>query len=74
MEKTGTLRIAGPYDDWLIESITTGFEALLNSRVTLAVVRDDSLIGGFVVQIDGSIYDASLRSKLSGLKAELTRQ
>lgn len=34
---------------------------------------DDSLIGGFILKLDGVVYDGSLKSQLKTLKTHLER-
>ena len=73
MALTGTLRIAGPYDEETIRSITGHFSALLNTEVTFSVSRDDSLIGGFTAIVDNKLYDSSILSRLKRLEQHLTK-
>ncbi len=39
--------------------------------VNLVEVEDDSLIGGFILEVDGSEYDWSLRGRIAGLRNKL---
>ena len=43
-------------------------ESLCNGRVNAEYVIDTSLIGGLVVEIDGKIFDGSLRHRLRKVK------
>ncbi len=73
MALTGTLRIAGPYDEDTIRNITGHFSALLSTEVTFSVSRDDSLIGGFTAIVDNKLYDSSILSRLGRLEQHLTK-
>ncbi len=42
--------------------------------VVLEVVVDPSLIGGYVLEMDGKVYDKSVKNAVSGLKKELKRR
>ncbi len=44
----------------------------LGAKIRLKSIVDKSLIGGIMVQIDDTVYDASLRHQLSSLKQSLT--
>lgn len=48
-----------------IEASNVGFE-----HVEFVVKVDPSLVGGFIVEVDDMVYDASLKHKLEGLKKE----
>lgn len=37
----------------------------------ISIVKDDSLIGGFIISIDGREYDFSLKSKLESIKGQI---
>ncbi|MBK7872434.1 MAG: ATP synthase F1 subunit delta [Saprospiraceae bacterium] len=41
-----------------------------DDNVQIEVVVDEKLIGGFILEFDGKIYDASVKSKLEELKKE----
>lgn len=46
--------------------------AKLNAKIRLKTQVDESLIGGIKVQIDDTVYDASLSTQLRSLKESLT--
>ena len=58
--KKPILRVAPPYDESEIRSITQGFEALFGKKLDFEVVPDESLLGGFVARIGNRVFDASL--------------
>lgn len=45
---------------------------VLRKTIELETVVDPSLIGGFVLEAEGQVYDASLRSKLAKMKKRFT--
>lgn len=71
MDLKGKLVIAGPYDKGTIADITSRFSQMLGREVSLTVKRDDSLIGGFVVAIDGKLYDSSIRTRVENMQHHL---
>ncbi len=40
----------------------------------IELVKDSSIIGGFIIQVGNKQYDRSLKSKLSSIKEEVTKQ
>ena len=44
----------------------------LNAKIRLKTLLDKQLIGGLKVQIDDTVYDASLSQQLRSLKESLT--
>jgi F-type H+-transporting ATPase subunit delta len=42
------------------------------NKVTLENKIDESIIGGFVLRVGDTQYDASIANKLNGLKREFT--
>lgn len=53
-------------------ALKAALAAKLNSEIRLKTVVDKGLIGGLKVQIDDTVYDASLSQQLRSLKASLT--
>ena len=56
-----------------IETIKKAVEKNVNRRVELKLVIDPNLIGGFVVSLKNDIFDASMLTKINGLKASLIK-
>jgi len=54
-----------------IKSISASLKKSLGHVVTLETVIDPKLLGGFAVKIGSKYYDASLKTKLEGLKLAL---
>lgn len=69
------LRYVTPPDEKQIEGIR---EFLLDryhaDGVDLKMIRDESLIGGFILSADGQEYDWSLSGRISEMKEQLNRR
>ncbi|MGI6498455.1 MAG: F0F1 ATP synthase subunit delta [Oscillospiraceae bacterium] len=65
------LKLAPPYDQEELDLIVRGFEKRLGKTVDFQVVEDPSLIGGFLAQVDGKIYDYSFSTQLRELHHQL---
>lgn len=62
-----------PSEQTLTEFRTAVREKLGASDVILNVVVDDSIIGGYVLEADGKIYDKSVKNAMKSLQTELRR-
>lgn len=67
----GTLWYTG-FSPAQLEQIKTQFEGLLGEKIAFDVIRDPSLIGGFVAHVGGKAYDASFRSRLKAMRECIT--
>ena len=65
----GLLWASKPWSQEQIESLEGRFAKLLGADVTFQAQVDSSLIGGFIARINGKVYDASLRGRLSHIHA-----
>lgn len=70
--KKGVLWTAADWPSEDIDNIRYRFETLLGVKVTLDVFVDKEIIGGFIVHINGRVYDASMRTKLNALREHLS--
>lgn len=61
---------AAPITDVLKSEIKNTIQTLLNCKTELFADVKSSLIGGFVVTVDGKRYDASIKNKLDRLTKE----
>lgn len=50
-----------------LEEIKAKVEGMLGKRVTLSTQVDKSILGGFVIKIDNSLIDMSLKTKLDNM-------
>lgn len=48
----------------LFDGICRGFEERLGERLCAERADDPSIIGGFIADIEGDVYDASIASRL----------
>lgn len=69
----GTLFSSFEMNSQQIETIKKAVEKNVNRRVELKLVIDPNLIGGFVVILKNDIFDASMLTKINGLKASLIK-
>ena len=66
-----TITSSAPLDPAQLESVTTAL-ARQTGRTVLAEERvDPKLLGGLVVDIEGKVYDGSLRTQLEALAASI---
>jgi F-type H+-transporting ATPase subunit delta len=66
------VRTALPLDPAQQEAITERLHELTGATIEINEVVDESLIGGIAVRIGDQLYDASVRSRLERLRAQLT--
>ncbi len=69
--RRGKLLIAGPMNQEDLQRLTAGFGRLLGEGVDFDVVRDESILGGFIAYVGGRVYDMSLRTQLKGLRKHI---
>lgn len=62
------LRSATPLDDALCARISQRLEALLGQRVDLVKEQDPAVIGGVVMRVGDTVYDASVARSLERLR------
>jgi F-type H+-transporting ATPase subunit delta len=65
------LTTAVKVDDKVRKQITELISGVFKTKVELKEVIDPDVIGGFILQIDDSYIDASVRNKLRKIKKEL---
>jgi F-type H+-transporting ATPase subunit delta len=54
-----------PFTDGQMEDLKRKLDKVIGKNVILTQVRDESLLGGFVVKINDSVIDSSLRNQLN---------
>ncbi len=72
--KTLILTTAIEMDDAMKQMVSLSFDKKNNARHELVTRVKPALIGGFMIQTDDMLYDASLVTELKRLKKELTGQ
>lgn len=65
------VRSAAPLSQEALEDITRCFSVLTDKRVVPRVVLEEELIAGIVVEIEGRVYDGSVRAQLDRLRQEM---
>lgn len=60
-------------DDNQVQAISQLISRKLNTQVSVNVVVDTDLIGGFYVVVDGHVYDGTVRSDLKDKKKDLKK-
>ncbi len=72
--KTLILTTAFEVDESMKQKVSLGFDKKNQKRHELVTRVKPSIIGGFMLQTDDLLYDASLATELKRLKKELTGQ
>ena len=67
-----TLRTATPLDAKQEADIVAVFARLTGKQVMSRIVVDAELLGGVVVEVEGKVYDGSVRTQLDRLAKELS--
>jgi len=62
-----------PLNEQHLNKLRTTLSTLTKRDVRIDNKLDPSLIGGFIVRVDSTVYDSSLKGQLMLLRAELTR-
>ncbi len=68
------VRLAAPLAQEEMDMLIGVFRRLTGKTVIPAVALDPELLGGVVVEIEGRVYDASLKTQLHRLGEALARQ
>lgn len=62
------VRSAAPLSDEALEEVTAAFSKVTGRRVIPRVIVDQELIAGLVVEVEGRVYDGSVRTQLERLQ------
>lgn len=70
---TAALTTAVEVSPETLDSVKTALKSSdrITGEVELATHLDPSILGGFILELEGHVYDASVRDKLSSLKQEI---
>lgn len=60
-------------DNAMIEIITQKLQAMLQKTVSLQNKMDETIVGGFILQIEDKEYDASVKTQLKKIKNTLIK-
>jgi F-type H+-transporting ATPase subunit delta len=69
----GTVTTAVELDDEHMDEIRTKLESQTGRKLVLEFVIDPAIIGGIVLRVGDSVYDASLRAQLDNLRESIKR-
>jgi F-type H+-transporting ATPase subunit delta len=70
--RTVKLTTATPMNDSIKKTLEAKIAGYMpNDTIDLKTVVDDSLIGGFVLEVEDKLYDASVRKHLSDVKSKI---
>lgn len=64
---------ASPLDSEMLEKLRTALEKISGKKVLLREETEPRLIGGVLIELEGKIYDGSVRSQLEKMKALIER-
>jgi F-type H+-transporting ATPase subunit delta len=68
------VRAAAPLSEEELNALVDAFSRLTNMTVLPTIELDPELLGGVMVEIEGRVYDASLKTQLQRLGETLARQ
>lgn len=69
-----TLTVPGNMSKETINYIRNSFDELIGRHIDFKLITKDSLIGGFIAEIDGEIYDTAISSRLTELRKHLSEK
>ena len=63
----------GPLDRAMVEQLGQRLRGLAGKEVILQQETDPSLLGGLLIELEGKIYDGSIRTQLEKMKQRIAR-
>ncbi len=66
------IKTAGNMSDETYGMLCNGITDKFGSNISFERVFDETLIGGFVLKLDGVVYDYSIRTQLKNLKKHIS--
>lgn len=70
--RKATIKITHDMSDETYNMLCKGVNEKLGSDIEFEKVFDDSLVGGFVMKLDGVVHDYSIRTQLKNLKKHIS--
>ncbi len=64
---------ASPLDPVLLERLHAAFKKISGKEVVLQQATDPALIGGLLVELEGRVYDGTIRTQLEKMKQRMAR-
>ena len=68
-----TVRVANELDQERLDAIKQKLEEQSGKKVLLSVEKDESLIGGLQVEMDGKLFDGSVKTQLKRMTETLAK-
>ena len=69
--KTAVITVASNMSDKTYERICSGFSEKLG-EISFEKVTDDKIIGGFIAEIDGEVFDFSIASQIAKMQKQIS--
>ncbi|MCQ2454950.1 MAG: F0F1 ATP synthase subunit delta [Clostridia bacterium] len=69
---TVTITVPKDLSDDIYEKILDGFKKKYGDDTVFIKEKSTKIIGGFIAEVDGTVYDTSIRSKLNEIKKAIT--
>ena len=69
---TITITVPGNATDEIYNKICDGFRKRYGDDVKFLKETDQSIIGGFIAEANGTVYDTTVRAKLNEIKRVIT--
>ncbi len=70
----GTVTTVGKLDETTKQDLAQAFAKRFNKKVILEQKENKAILGGLVVELNGLVFDGSLKTTLNNLKENLERQ
>jgi F-type H+-transporting ATPase subunit delta len=64
---------AGALDAQMVESVRQRLQGISGKDVVLQEETDPSLLGGLLIELEGKVYDGSIRTQLEKMKQRIAR-
>jgi F0F1-type ATP synthase delta subunit len=71
--KRHVIIVAPSFDEAAIRLVCDGLSALSGEPIDFDVVKDDKLLGGFIVMFDGKVYDNSFSTRLNEVYRQMSQ-
>ena len=69
---TITITVPENTDDEIYNKICDGFKKRYGDNVKFLKETDENIIGGFIAEANGTVYDTTIRAKLDEIKRVIT--
>ncbi len=67
------IKITESMSDETYNMLCSGIKEKFGSDIEFEKVYDEALVGGFVLKLDGVVYDHSIRTQLARLKKHISK-